>query len=320
MRWVHKESWKSQIIEGLWGSKSGKKGSRDREIEDLAREFWPNGRPWKGLLEMGRLQRELDTIAQQLKNGVTPETVTVRKILDWMGVSRRGTWVNMEIRSALERAGLRTEPHFAGAYVHEPITIVPIGSNESKESISAIYRIGGLEAANKKPISVSPDSSLCEATTAMLAHKYSQLPVMTTEREVKGIISWKSIGSRLSLGKMCSQVRECMDPAQTISAERYLFDAIAIISEHDYVLVRAKDQTICGIVTASDLSRQFRDLAEPFLLIGECENLLRRLIHGKFKVEELEAAKNVGDSARTVTGVADLTLGEYVRLLEEPRR
>ena len=115
-------------------------------------------------------------------------------------------------------------------------------------------------------------------------------------------------------------VRECMDPAKIITSESSLFEAIEIITKHEYVLVAAQDRTICGIVTATDLSQQFRDLAEPFLLIGECENLLRRIIHGKFGSEELSEARDPNDSKRVVEGVADLTFGEYVRLLEEPGR
>ncbi len=269
---------------------------------------------------MQALQQRLNDIAQQLKKGVTPETITVREILDLLGVSRRGSFVNLRIRQALGEAGLETQPDFEWAYIDGHIKLVAIGSDEDREAISTTYRIDGLESANRKPVSVKPDSALTEATTLMLTNDFSQLPVMTTEREVKGAITWKSIGSRLVLDKKCTVVRECMDPAQIISAESSLFVAIRIIAEHDYVFVQAQDRTICGIVTASDLSQQFRDLAEPFLLIGECENFLRRLIHGKFRVEELEEAKDSSDPNRTVAGVTDLTLGEYVRLLEETGR
>ncbi len=199
---------------------------------------------------MTTLQQRLNEIAQQLQKGVKPERATVRNMLDWIGVSRRGSYVNWQIRHALAQAGLETRPDFEGAYVHETIRFISTGSDEDKESISAIYRIGGLESANRKPVFVKPDSALNEATTVMLANDFSQLPVMTTDREVKGTISWKSIGIRLSLGKKCLAVRECMDPANIISAEASLFKAIAIIAEHDYVLVKAQDQTICGIVTA----------------------------------------------------------------------
>jgi len=86
------------------------------------------------------------------------------------------------------------------------------------------------------------------------------------------------------------------------------------------VLVRGHDQKITGIVTASDLSLQFQQLAEPFLLLGEIENHVRRVISQRFTPTELESAKDPTDTKRVVTSVADLTYGEYIRLLENPER
>ena len=48
-------------------------------------------------------------------------------------------------------------------------------------------------------------------------------------------------------------------------------EAIPVIVEHGYVLVRQIDRKISGIVTASDLSLQFQELAEPFLHVREVE-------------------------------------------------
>ena len=200
------------------------------------------------------------------------------------------------------------------------LRFVKIGSQEDRDASSTIYRIDGLESANRKPISVEPDSQISKATTLMLTNDFSQLPVMTNDRDVKGTISWKSIGCRLSLNKNCLLVKDCMDQEQVIKSEASLFEAINIISDYNYVLVRAQNNTIQGIVTASDLSKQFRDLSEPFLLIGECEHLIRRLIHGKFSADDLEKSKNSKDMNRKVSGVADLTFGEYVRLLEDKNR
>ncbi len=86
------------------------------------------------------------------------------------------------------------------------------------------------------------------------------------------------------------------------------------------MLVRGKDQKISGIVTASDLNLQFKQLAEPFLLLGEIENHVRRVISQRFTSAELESAKDPTDTKRVVTTVADLTYGEYIRLLENPER
>jgi len=95
-----------------------------------------------------------------------------------------------------------------------------------------------------------------------------------------------------------------------------LFAAIESIYRHDYALVRHPDNRIGGIVTTADLSLEFHALAEPFLLIGEIENHLRRLISTRFSLDELKAAKNSTDENREVTAVDDLTLGEYIRFLQ----
>jgi CBS domain-containing protein len=182
------------------------------------------------------------------------------------------------------------------------------------------YRVSKLAAANRIPVSVRPDSTLKEATTLMLANDFSQLPVMTNERGVKGVVSWKGIGARLSLGQCPVAVREVMEPHAEISADASLFTAIPLIVQHEYVLVRGSDQRIVGIVTTSDLSLQFLQMTEPFMLLGEIENHIRRLISSHFNQDELSATKDSVDGAREVETAADLSFGEYKRLLEEPSR
>jgi predicted transcriptional regulator len=184
----------------------------------------------------------------------------------------------------------------------------------------ARFRIDKLSAANTAPTSVRPDATLQHAVTIMMANDFSQLPVMTSEREVKGIVSWWSIGSRMVVGRSGLFVREVMDKHQEIDAESSLFEAIPIIERHQYVLVRGSDNKIAGIVTATDLSLQFRQLAEPFLLIGEIENHVRRLLGSTFTQEELAAVRDPEDGEREIETVADLSFGEYLRLLEEESR
>ncbi len=183
-----------------------------------------------------------------------------------------------------------------------------------------VYRISRLASSARKPLSVSPDTKLEEAVTHMLTNDFSQLPVMTSERDVKGMITWTSIGSRLAVGKKRSVARELMEQHQEIRSDASFFSVIGIIAEHQYVLVRGHDQKITGIVTANDLSLQFQQLAEPFLLLGEIENHVRRVINKRFTPTELESAKDPTDTKRVVTSVADLTYGEYIRLLEHKDR
>jgi hypothetical protein len=56
-------------------------------------------------------------------------------------------------------------------------------------------------------------------------------------------------------------------------------------------------------------------LAEPFLLLGEIENYIRRTLE-PLDAKTLKSARAPGDDDRPVETVADLSFGEYVRLLE----
>jgi CBS domain containing-hemolysin-like protein len=148
---------------------------------------------------------------------------------------------------------------------------------------------------------------------------YSQLPVMQGDRNVDGLISWRSIGrARISEGKACKHVRECMERAEIVSSDTHLFDAINVIAKKEIVVVRNSENRIAGLVTTSDISLQFGALSEPFLLLSEIENHVRRLIDGKFSLDELKAARDPNDANRKIDNVANLTFGEYIRLLDKP--
>ena len=172
-----------------------------------------------------------------------------------------------------------------------------------------------IPAANRKPRSVKPDNPLTEATTIMQMNGYSRIPVMRDERDVKGIVTWESIGTRLALGRNCEYVRHCMEPAEVIPATTRLFDAIESVTKHGYVLVQNEKHVITGIVTVTDLTDELGGFAAPFLFLGEIEGHLRNFIHGKFTLDQLKAASLQPDS---VEGSSDLTLGGFRRLLENP--
>ena len=251
----------------------------------------------------------------------TPEKLSVRRLLGLFGYAKRGRLVNAGIRNALEDNGLRTTPDFESVWIDREISIeLDRESMNGSESAVAFddptVRIDALAAAHHRPEVVDPDKPLHDATTVMLLNDYSQLPVTKNRRKIRGMITWKSIGSRLSSGVECNLVRHCMNPdVQEVRLGTPLLDAVSAIASHGYTLVRSSTDEIVGIVTTSDLSREFHELASPFLLIGEIEKYLHTLVHGRFTTEELQAALPEG---LTATGTADLTLGGYCRLLQEP--
>jgi CBS domain-containing protein len=272
---------------------------------------------------MAQSEEKLVVIAEQLNNGVVPPKESVRAFLLWFGAERRGYRVIRRVRSALRRHGVATKPDFESAYIDGAIAFIKAPPEAQAQPGVAddsapdpTYRIGRLGSANRVPTYVAPDASLQQVTTVLMSNDFSQVPVMTGPRSVKGIVTWKSIGMRLALKKPVAVAGDCMEDAIVVRSVAPLFSAISIIAAHDYILVEANDTTICGIVTASDLNEQFRLLAEPFLLVGEIENGVRRLLHGKFTLAELNAAKAPGDDSRQIGTPADLTFGEYIWLVE----
>lgn len=298
-------------------------------------------------MDVSKPKERLAEIASALQAGEASPPLTVRSFLRWFfGSQRRGSWIVWYIRNALDEAGLTTEPDFESTYLDAEIRLVlaPPKSHPAATVVTGMisealtvsdrvevrvvssafadptYRVSKLAAANRQPVSVRPDSTLAEVATLMMANDFSQLPVMTNERDVKGMVSWKSLGSRLALGQSPTTAREATEPHAEISSDASLFSVIPFIVEHEYALVRGSDQRIVGIVTTSDLSVQFQQLSEPFLLLGEIENHIRRIISSVFSKEEMCAAKDPADGQREVEAVSDLTFGEYKRLLEEPSR
>jgi|HubBroStandDraft_2_1064218.scaffolds.fasta_scaffold44364_2 predicted transcriptional regulator len=189
-----------------------------------------------------------------------------------------------------------------------------------RANIDPTYRIGRLEMANRRPVSIAPDAPTSEAVTIMLKHDFSQLPVMTGERSVKGVFSWRAYGSRRSLGQTCSYVRESMDDSHRVGLNDSIFHIVALMQDYDCVLVEDASGVITGIITPYDISVTFGQLGEPFLILGEIENHVRRLIEGRFTKEELTLARDPVDQSRQIESVTDMTFGEYVRLLENPDR
>lgn len=258
----------------------------------------------------------LADLAERLRAGGKVPTVSVRILLAWFGQHRRGWRVVRRIQRALGDANLQTHPDFTTAYIDGDLTfsLVP----EAAEAQDPVWRVGMLPAANRAPVTVTRDDTIRKALTLMAMHDYSQLPVTQNLRSIDGMISWRSISLNEMKGRPREFVRDCLERFEEIRGDDSLFRAFGKIVEHEVVLVRGKDQAVSGIVTVADLSIMFREQTEPFLLLGEIENQLKRLIGEHFDATELAAAKNPQDEEREIHSVVDLTFGECVRLVENP--
>jgi hypothetical protein len=80
-------------------------------------------------------------LATELGAGRPSPMVTVRTFLHWFGAYRRGYLIVTEIRDALQKAGLRTEPDFESEYIDAEIRFVVLKN--------------GKTSTTKKPVDVT---------------------------------------------------------------------------------------------------------------------------------------------------------------------
>jgi len=302
---------------------------------------------------MDDIPEQLQQVANRLKNSETPIVSSPREILAWFGKYRR-TWRTVQaIRKALNKLSLDTLPDFEGLGIDEftlvyapkasatpeattattttssttttppptlPSVVPPEAVARTSESaVDPVHRVSRF-LSNRGVVSVTRDAPLDAAITQMLLNDFSQLPVMQGDRTVDGMISWHSIGKRQAFGGESRVVADCIEPSNEVKTEASILEATRAIREHECVLVRSKDNRIIGILTAADMNVNFEQVSEPFLLLSYVENHLRMLIKPCFTVEELQAGKDPLDAERTISDVADMTFGEYVRLLDNHER
>lgn len=273
--------------------------------------------------------RRLTEIAKKAKEDLeagvapSPKKTTVRELLRWYGYARRGRHVVTQIRRSLSKLDLRTVPDFDSPFwIDQQISIeyhrrTADDPATSTSTSDPTVRLGALDAAHRPVTVVDPDHTLGTAVTVMMANDFSQVPATKDSRKIQGVVSWKSIGSRLALKRPTEFARDVMDPAQENHIDEPLLDVIHDIGQRGYTLVRGDDHSITGIVTVDDVVQQFTQLAGPFLIIGEIEGYLRSLIHAKFTSDDLKQATRDNQEA---AGVDELDFGSYCRLLSHKER
>lgn len=285
------------------------------------------------------IPHQLRDVAESIQDGKR-RRFKVRTVLSWFGHKRRGSSVVWTVRRALRDLGLQTDPDFSTVGIDAFVTFSrapenarggkgpsgmadgrKTGGEDAAESLPTdpALHVGMLPAATNGVVSVTRDNTVREAATEMMIHNYSQLPVTQDLRHIDGMISWRSIGvaRRKKQAGDCKYVRDCLDKNySTVRLDTPLLDAVEKITRHEVVLVLGSDNRIAGIVTTTDLSRKYHELAAPFLLLQEIEDRLRLLIDDAFSEEEMADARDPRDDKREIKEAADLNFGEYIRLLE----
>ena len=112
---------------------------------------------------------------------------------------------------------------------------------------------------------------------------------------VEGLLfqSSKLMGRARPRGDACRFVRDCLEEIRVLDQDAPFFEAV---------------DTITGIVTIADLSREYHEKAAPFLLLEEVEDRIRILIDRNLSATEIRRVKDPAydGSEASVVPVPDL--------------
>jgi hypothetical protein len=109
-----------------------------------------------------------------------------------------------------------------------------------------------------------------------------------------------------------------MEEAVIISVNRSLFDAARLVAESDCILIKDNQEVISGILTSYDLSVNFAERSEPFLLLEQIEKHVRSYVENKLSVTEMQEGRRSPEGP--VLHTSKLSFGDYVRILQRPDR
>jgi hypothetical protein len=87
---------------------------------------------------------------------------------------------------------------------------------------------------------------------------------------------------------------------------------------NEFVFVLGPDRSVTGIVTLADVVEAYGQMASPFFMIGRIDQRLRRIIEAAFPMNTVADLCDP-DNRRGLTGCDQLTMGDYQRMLENPK-
>lgn len=251
-------------------------------------------------------------LADEIKADKKPRDITPRQLFNAFGFERR-TLINcLIVDRFLNDNLLMVSPHYNEVWIDSTISLKhkPIAITEMP--VDPIRRISTIDSASTIPSYVLNDDPLLSATTIMQSNDFSQLPVVNGNvKRLMGYISWETILRGKINGVESDMVKDYVDPnVAKLSIDTPLIQALEVVKDNDFAVVLAKDGSLYGIVTVSDVTTQFIAESEQYVLFSELECHLRNLLRDKILVEDLNKLCKVGD--KEIFSIDEMSFGDYV--------
>ncbi|MBT1664184.1 CBS domain-containing protein [Curtobacterium flaccumfaciens] len=248
----------------------------------------------------------------------SPWRIATERLLRLNGNSRRGRNVNQQINDHLRERGLVCKPPLEVADYYGSVVISDPRDDVAQPDSIAALPISAFRGDLPHLISYGPDTSANKVQTRMISEDISQIPILSNDKKnLQGVTTWRSIAQyrgELSTAKASDIMGSGTHVAS--SSDDFLELTETIIAQ-EYVLYRAPDGRIDGIVTASDLALAFNGTAGMYIQLQELESRLRILLD-KSPLPSLQ--KHLEPRRRTMEkfrGATDMMFGEYLNALDD---
>jgi CBS domain-containing protein len=257
-----------------------------------------------------------------------PIEMTVRDLLARWDAKADGTTLYRRIDADLANHGLTTSPAYRKVSMDTIIRLITPSQDaeatghapadaDGESELDVGLTVGNLPSALSGVVWVPPTATLDAAITVMMLNGYSQLAVLSGTHTLRGAVTWQSIAYARQANPDAS-FGDAIIPAREARYDQELVEVLPDLETWDFVFVRDQENAVAGIVTTADVVGKYRELSTPFILIGELDQVLRQLISRTFTLEEVTSLCDA-DGSRSVKSFDDLEMGDYQRVLENPK-
>lgn len=177
------------------------------------------------------------------------------------------------------------------------------------------YEVHDLIGDRPEPVRVLREDSLAAALAKMVAHDYSQLPVVAGDEDKTpvGLVTSDSILRALdNFGVTTRQlrVRDALIPQPpTFPRDADLFEVLQDLQTSSAVLIVDAAGQLADIVTTYDTTAYFRRQAEDIMYLREIEAYLKKYIQAAFTT-----AAGEPDAAQVAAAAAEVQTSESAQL------
>jgi predicted transcriptional regulator len=176
-------------------------------------------------------------------------------------------------------------------------------------------------------VCIPPNTSIEKAFQIMQQHKCSHLPV-TIKNEVLGIFSYRSFSLHLMRMQFDEArlktlpVEDFLEKPDYLQINNEIKKLVAVFEKEEVVLI-GQAERLQAILTPVDAARFLHQISYPFILLGEIELVLRRLIEFCVNAEQLNDCiqRNLSSkySKRNLpTTLEEMTYADYMAILNDP--